>query len=221
MFHELIQRIRKQREPLTLHLNLASPERTQPLAQASSKVAKELDRSRIPLPDPVLSPILLAARWVSNDLRNEDMPGIAADLLEAGYDSPTLVRLAGEMEIYGSSEADGLIGKVFQELGVLWPLDEVQAKLLATRQIAREVIAGARDPYRAASHIEVSLWGWHPATKELGELFGLNDESSLDAEYRRDELVILGDQLEVFARLAGLTDEQIVVETSKATQSDV
>jgi hypothetical protein len=83
------------------------------------------------------------------------------------------------------------------------------------------VIAGERDPYRAASHIEIALWGWHPPSMVLGNLFGLNDELSLDPEYRRDGLVILGDQFEVFARLASLTDEQIVVETSKATQSDV
>jgi hypothetical protein len=214
MFRDFIQRIRKQREPLMLRLDLASPERTELLAEMSSRVAKGLDRSRIPSPDPPLTPTLLAARWISGGLHNEEMARVAADLLEAGYDTPALVRLAGEMNIYGSAEADGLIGRVFQELGVRWPLDEIQAKLIATRQIAREVIAGERDLYRAASHIEVRLWGWRPLTKELGELFGLNDESSLDPEYRRDEVVIVGDQFEVFARLACLTDEQIALEAS-------
>lgn len=87
----------KQSEPLTLHLTLASPERTQLLAEAPLKALAEIDRSEIPLPDPSLTPILIAARWVSHDLYNQDMPGIAADLLEAGYDTPALIRLAGEM----------------------------------------------------------------------------------------------------------------------------
>jgi hypothetical protein len=218
MIRGLIQRIRGQSEPLSLHLELASPERTGLLAQASSNIAKELNLSRIPPPDSQLSPVLLAARWISHDIYDEDMPGIAADLLEAGYDTPALVRLACEMNLYGAPEAEGLIKKAFEELGVLWPFSEMRAKLIATRQIARQVIAGERDSHRAASHIEVCLWGWHPATKDLGELFGLNDEFSLDAEYRRAEPLILGDQLEVFARLACLTDEEIVLEPSKSTQ---
>jgi hypothetical protein len=197
MYRGLIQRIRGQSEPLSLHLEPTSPERTQLFAEASSKIANELNRSRIPPPDSQRSPVLLAARWISHDIYDEDMPGIAADLLEAGYDTPALVRLACEMDLYGAPEAYGLIKKAFEELGVLWPLSEMRAKLIATRQIAREVIAGERDPYRAASQIEIALWGWRAVTGDLGDLFSLNDELSWDAEHQRCISAILGDQLEV------------------------
>jgi hypothetical protein len=206
-------------ELLSLHLELGSPTMTQPLKEASSKVMRELDRSNIPSPDPSLTPILIAARWISHDLSNEDMPGIAADLLEAGYDTPALIRLAGEMQIYGSPDADRLIGKAFHELGIPWPLSEVQAGLIATRQIAREVIAGKRDPYRAASHLEVVLWGWRPVTDDLEFLFTLNDEFSWDPEHQRYLPAILQDQLETFARLACLTDEQITLESNNAQKA--
>ena len=157
MFPDLFNRLIKGSELLRLDLKLASPETTRLWTEAFSKTLKEINRSEIPLPDPPQTPILIAARWVSHDLYNEDMPGIAADLLEAGYDTPALIRLAGEMQIYASPDANRLIGKAFYELGVPWPLSEVQAKLIATRQIAREAVAGKRDLYRAASHLEIVL----------------------------------------------------------------
>lgn len=144
------------------------------------------------------------------------MPALAADLLEAGYDTPSLVRLAGEMQIQSNADAEPFVIKAFQELGVPWPLSEVQAKLITTRQIAREVIAGRQDLYRAASHLEVVLWGWRPATEDLEFLFVLNDELSWDQEHQRYVPAILQDQLETFARLASLTDEQIALESERA-----
>lgn len=85
MFRDLLKRFWKSSEPLSLDLRLRSQERTRLLAETRSKVAAEINRSEIPQPDSLLTPILVAARWVSHDLYNEDMPGVAADLLEAGY----------------------------------------------------------------------------------------------------------------------------------------
>ncbi len=113
MLRNLLKFLNARSEPLSLHMELASPAMTQPLKEASSKVMRALDRSNFPPPDPPLTPILIAARWISHDLYNEDMPGVAADLLEAWYDTPALVRLAGEMQIYESPDAARLIGKAF------------------------------------------------------------------------------------------------------------
>lgn len=220
MLHNLLKLLNARSQPLSLHLELASSVMTQPLKEASSKVMRDLDRTNIPPPNPTLTPILLAARWISHDLYNEDMPGIAADLLEAGYDTPALIRLAGEMQIYESPDADRLIGKAFHELGIPWPLSEVQAGLIATRQIAREVIAGKRDLYRATSHIEIVLWNRRPVTEDLGFLFMLNDELSWDPEYQRYIPEILQDELKTFARLACLTDEQIVHESENVSREE-
>ena len=103
----------------------------------------------VPPPDDPLSPPLLASRWVSGDLRGDDMPGIAADLLEAHYDSQSLRRLAGEMEASNSAGLEPLVGAMFKELGVNYPMSEREAKIIVSRQIAREVIAGTRNPWGA------------------------------------------------------------------------
>lgn len=90
-----------------------------------------------------------------------------------------------------------------------WPLSEVQANLIATRQIAREVIADRRDPDRAAAEVERIVWGRYPTTPELQELLALSDELDWDPEYQRYIPTVLSQRLEAFARLACLTDEQI------------
>lgn len=216
MLRRLLKFFNAQSEPLSLHLEIASPERTQLLHETSLKVLKELDCANVPSPDPPLTPLLLAARWISHDLYGEQMPALAADLLEAGYDTPALVRLAGEMQIQSNADAEPFVVKAFQELGVPWPLSEVHAKLITTRQIAREVVAGRRDPYRAASRLEVVLWNWHPITEDLEFLFVVNDELSWDPEHQRYVPTILQDQLETFIRLACLTDEQIAFESQRA-----
>lgn len=46
------------------------------------------------------------------------MPSIAADLLEAGYDSPTLRRIAGEMNVSSSSDVEALVERMFREFEV-------------------------------------------------------------------------------------------------------
>ena len=217
MLRNLFKRLKQEPEPTQLHLEVGSEVRTQ-LELSLSDVLKELDCSKVPQPESPLTPLLIAARWISRDLYGEQMPAIAADLLEAGFDGPALVRLAGETEIRSSADAEPLVGKMFQELGVPWPLSDTPAKLIATRQIAKEVVARKRDLYRAASHIEMVLWNWRPATKDLEFLFALNDEYSWDAEYQRYLPTIMRDHIEVFVRLACLTDEQIAIETEAASK---
>jgi len=60
----------------------------------SSPISYSQEYSDVPLPDAALSPYLLAARWQAHDLYVEAMPRVAADLLEAGHDTPSLFLLA-------------------------------------------------------------------------------------------------------------------------------
>jgi hypothetical protein len=138
----------------------------------------------VPLPDDPLSPPLLASRWVSGDLRGEDMPGIAADLLEAGYDGHSLRRLAGEMDASNSAALEPLVGAMFRELDVNYPMSERAAKIIVSRQIAREVIAGKRNPWVAANHLEIAIWNWVPETAELELIFSVNDEMDWNSNKR-------------------------------------
>jgi hypothetical protein len=139
----------------------------------------------VPLPDDPLSPPLLASRWVSGDLRGEDMPGIAADLLEAGYDSHSL-RLAGELEASNSAALEPLVGAMFRELDVNYPMSEREAKIIVSREIAREVIAGKRNPWAAANHLEIAygigcprLPNWSSSSRSTTRWIGTATRSAL------------------------------------------
>jgi hypothetical protein len=89
---------------------------------------------------------------------------------------------------------------MLNELGVKLPDSEAEARLLSTRQIAREVVAGMRNRWKAASELE-RLWGyeiWHQ--KGLAVVAQLLEE--LDCNSMRRRLPQLTDELvEVFARV--------------------
>jgi hypothetical protein len=159
----------------------------------------------VPPPDAPFSPILLAARWTSHDLYGEEMPEIAANLLGAGFDTPALRQLAGEILINNTADAEPLVGRMFSELGVSYPLQEREANLIITRQIAREVIAGSRNAWAAASHLEIVIWDWTAGNSDLDLMFSINDEVNWDASYRRSISALNDSLLSVFARLSVMT----------------
>lgn len=104
------------------------------------------------------------------------MPRVAADLLEAGHDTPALICLAGEINVRSSADVAPLVDQMFRELGVRYPIAETEAKLIASRQIAREVIAGERNAWAAANHLEIAIWGWLTENAILQAIFEINDE---------------------------------------------
>jgi hypothetical protein len=171
----------------------------------------------VPVPDPSYAPYLLAARWAVHDLYGEDMPAIAADLLEAGYDAPAIRRLAGEMHVRSSSEVESLTVRMFSDLGVRYPLSETEANLIVSRQIAREAIAGIRNPWAAASKLEISIWGWRAPNSTLGEIFGINDAIDIEPKYRPPLETLRNQLLDSFALLACLADEDIIRASEQRT----
>jgi hypothetical protein len=164
----------------------------------------------IPPPDPPYCPRLLAARWTVHDLYGEDMPGIAADLLEAEHDTPTIRRLAGEMNVRSSSEVESLVERMFRELGTQYPLSQANANLFISRHIAREVIAGNRNPWAAANTLQITIWGWRAPNSTLGEIFGINDAIDIEPKYRPTLETLRNELLDSFASLARLTDEEVL-----------
>lgn len=177
-----------------------------------SSMARE--HPEVPPPDAPLSPMILAARWAAHDLYGEDMPGIAADLLENGFDSPALRRLAGEMQIDNSEAAEPLVSRMFSELGILYPLRDHEAKLIVSRQVAREVIAGYRNAWSAGNHLEIVVWNWAPFNADLKEIFSINDEINWDTRYRRSLSDLRCALTAAFVRLATMTIERLDVAKS-------
>lgn len=162
----------------------------------------------IPRPEPPLSPRLLAVKWACHDLYGEEMPSIAADLLEVGLDTPALRRLAGEMNITSRHDIEPFVGRMFRELSVSYPVAEDEAKLVLTRQIAREVIAGERNAWTAASHLEIVVWSWISEISAVKEILGLNDELNWDEPYRRAVGVLTAELIEIFASLGAPNDRE-------------
>jgi hypothetical protein len=80
------------------------------------------------------------------------------------------------MHVKSRADVQSLVIKMLCELGVNIPASEGEAKLLSTRQIAREVIAGTRNPWKSASELE-RIWNyeiWH--RKELCDVAQLLEE---------------------------------------------
>lgn len=155
----------------------------------------------VPKPEQSTVPELIAARWVASDLRPEQTPGIAADLLEAGFDAPSLRRLAGEMQVGCRADVEELVVKMLNELGVEVPDSAVEAMMQATRQIAREAIAGTRGSWKAASALE-RMWGhdiWDH--KYLADVAQLLDELDWDAAHRRPLATLTEELIEILAHL--------------------
>ena len=154
----------------------------------------------VPPPDEALSPIMLAARWSTHDLYGEDMPRVAADLLELGIDTPSLRRLAGETGITHSADVEPLVAAVFRELGVDYPLSGGKAELVFSRQVAREVIHGRRNAWDAAGQLEIA--NRFRNTPELDPISDIVDELHWDAGHGRSVSVLNNALIEAFARLA-------------------
>jgi hypothetical protein len=163
----------------------------------------------VPLPESRSSILLLAAAWATHDVFPEDMPLIAADLLERGLDSPALRRLAAEMNVERWADIADLVGRMFREFNLPYPMSELHAKLIISRQVAREVIAGERDPERAADYLQITLWDWDALTTELNLLFASNNKLRRDLDDQRSDGPAKENLLDAFARLAKLTDKEI------------
>jgi hypothetical protein len=109
--------------------------------------------------------------------------------------------LAGEDSVHCTADVKELVDKMFRELRVPYPLSETDAKFIYTRQIAREVIAGKRNAWAAANHLEIVVWGWEAQSPDLSALFQLNDEIDWDAPYRRPLSTLSAELIETIARL--------------------
>jgi hypothetical protein len=165
----------------------------------------------VPPPEEGLSLEMFVATFTCRNMYGEDTPAIAADLLEAGYDTPTLRRLAGEMHVENHADASEYIDRIAREAGLPVPFPLRRAQMLVTRHLARKVIAGQLDLWRAVGEFE-ETWGWRtdPHQPDIKLVLVSVGEFVWDQEEQRFRPVVDADLLDAFARLARLTDEECV-----------
>jgi len=168
------------------------------------------EHPEVPKPDHELTPLQIAIRWGCHDLYGEDMPGIACELLEAGADCPSLRRLAGEVNVQCSADVEDIVARVFEELSVPYPISEITARNLLSRQVAREVIAGERNPWAAANHLEIVIWNWQTSDPQVQHIFELNDEIDRAVKYRRSMDEITRDLVNTLATIGARADDAVV-----------
>ena len=164
------------------------------------------DYPNVPLPEPWPSPRTLAAEWTRGGLHAEDMPELAARMLEAGVDTPAVCRLAGEMRVGCRADVEELVGRMFRELGVLYPMQEEEALLAYSRQVAREVIHGKRDAWLAASELERGFWPHRHENPEIRALSELLDAYDWNAVNEGRLAALTAELIGIFARLSGRTE---------------
>jgi hypothetical protein len=93
---------------------------------------------------------------------------------------------------------------MFRELGVNYPMSEREAKIIVSQQIAREVIAGKRNAWVEANHLEIAIWNGVPETPELELIFSINDEVDWNSKEKRTLPELKAALTGAFAQLASL-----------------
>jgi hypothetical protein len=112
---------------------------------------------------------LVAARWYLNELSGEEMPGVAGQALELGYDGKNLRRLAGLANPTRRDVAE-LVDEALRELGVKAPITRQEAALWMATLVAGEIIEGRVEPYAGACRIWLSYSADAPELKHWSDL---------------------------------------------------
>jgi hypothetical protein len=136
----------------------------------------------------VLEIDLAQALWCLGQLPPEDIPEIACQALERGFDSPTIRKLAGLHKPVASDIGD-LFDRAMIEMGRK-PLSKKAAGLLIAKDIAAQIVRGQIDPYQGAREIWWEIWNECERPEELKAFVGLadgyEDEPSHREQYRND-----------------------------------
>jgi hypothetical protein len=95
---------------------------------------------------------LIQVRWILNKLPSEDVPRLAQDALESGYDGKNIRRIAGLMKT-DWAELLPLMPGFLSEMGVVATLARDEAGWLLARLVAKGVSEERVTPYESARFI--------------------------------------------------------------------
>jgi hypothetical protein len=97
-------------------------------------------------------PATVAWKYAANLICVEDLPMVAAHLLAAGHDSPSLRDLAGRSRHEHPAETHQLFGHAMEELGFQIP-DHETAERCLLHHMAAQLSADAMSPAEAAARV--------------------------------------------------------------------
>ena len=129
-----------------------------------------------------IDPGQLAVLYYFGDLEYWQLPQIAADALEEGYDGPALRALAGLANLNRRDiKADDIrandIDAAFCEMAIKAPIKKDQARLVLAAQSARKALNGKSNLFDEATHVRVHLCELTEPPDSLRRIVDLSKES--------------------------------------------
>ena len=155
-----------------------------------------------PPPTSPFDPILVASRWVCGDLLPENIAQTAVQLIEAGYEEPSVYRIAAEDKVYSRNQVEMLVHRMFSALGVPYPMSQEDAREVVARQIAREVTAGLSDPWTAAVRLDRVVPHWETNDENILAIYCITDEAEWDFGEGRVVATLEPELMSAFEQLA-------------------
>ena len=120
--------------------------------------------------------------FVLGQLLADDLPGVAWQALDEGYDSPALRQLAGAMGC-DVQENRAIFLKALDELELTLP-EPTEAALAFAKAFASEILAGTISPYEGAKRIWLDVYNRFPEMTELRVFVGLASEFEDDPGHK-------------------------------------
>lgn len=122
-------------------------------------------------------PHRLATLYYFGDLSYWQLPAIAADALERGFDGPALRRLAGLVNPVTSDVRSNEVDSAFREMGVAAPISKDEARLVLATESARRALSGESEVFNEATHIRIHICELRNAPAGLQSIVALSEES--------------------------------------------
>src|SRR5215471_9049324 len=97
-----------------------------------------------------MDPLATSVQFELDEIRSDELPRVAVNLLEAGHDTPSLRAVAGELHPT-MVETGTMFAEALQELGVRMTLRE--ACLRRAEFLATGIVSGALEPMTGASEL--------------------------------------------------------------------
>jgi hypothetical protein len=126
------------------------------------------------------------------EIQPETLPLLAAEALEAGYDSQSLRELAGT----SSADTDAIMAlfpKALTELGLRAP-SPPDAGLMLARSIADDIVEGRIVPYEGARRIWWKVFTRFPQLTQLTPFVGMASEYEDDKTHRSEYSQLIVDE---------------------------